>query len=63
MKETVGIDILVISRNGDRKIMQSIRVTSEPLARIQEYKWTSRYKAIKLYIFIYIYSHAGLTKC
>ena len=54
MKETVGIDILVISRNGDRKIMQSIRVTSGPLARIQEYKWTSCYKAIKLYIFIYI---------
>ena len=25
-KETVDIDILVISRNGDRKIMQSIRV-------------------------------------
>ena len=27
-KETVDIDILVISRNGDRKIMQSIRKTS-----------------------------------
>ena len=27
-KETVDIDILVISRNGDRKIMQSIRITS-----------------------------------
>ena len=26
-KETVDIDILVISRNGDRKIMQSIRIT------------------------------------
>ena len=25
-KETVDIDILVISRNGDRKIMQSIRI-------------------------------------
>ena len=25
-KETVDIDILAISRNGDRKIMQSIRV-------------------------------------
>ena len=27
-KETFGIDILVTSRNGDRKIMQSIRITS-----------------------------------
>ena len=26
-KETVGIDILVTPRNGDRKIMQSIRIT------------------------------------
>ena len=26
-KETVDIDILVTSRNGDRKIMQSIRIT------------------------------------
>ena len=26
-KETVGIDILVTSRNGDRKIMQSITMT------------------------------------
>ena len=29
-KETVDIDILVASRNGDRKIMQSIRITSRP---------------------------------
>ena len=27
-KETVDIDILVTSRNGDRKIMKSIRMTS-----------------------------------
>ena len=27
-KETVDIGILVTSRNGDRKIMQSIRITS-----------------------------------
>ena len=26
-KETVNIDILVTSRNGDRNIMQSIRIT------------------------------------
>ena len=29
-KETVAIDILVASRNGDRKLMQSIRITSRP---------------------------------
>ena len=29
-KETVDIDILVTSRNGGRKIMQSIRITSRP---------------------------------
>ena len=32
-KETVDIDILVTSRNGDRKIMQSIRITSRLLSR------------------------------
>ena len=29
-KETVDIDILVTSRHGDRKIMQSIKITSRP---------------------------------
>ena len=29
-KETVNKDILITSRNGDRKIMQPIRITSEP---------------------------------
>ena len=32
-KETVDIDILVTSRNGDRKIMKSIRITSRPPLR------------------------------
>ena len=32
-KETVDIDILVTSRNGYRKIMQSIRLTSRPPSR------------------------------
>ena len=36
-KETVDIDILVTSRNGDKKIMQSIRITSRPPLRIR--KW------------------------
>ena len=29
-KETVDIDILLTFRNGDRKIMQSLRITSRP---------------------------------
>ena len=32
-KETVDIDILATSRNGDGKIMQSIRITSRPPSR------------------------------
>ena len=36
-KETVDIDILVTSRNGDRKIMQSMRITSRPILQIR--KW------------------------
>ena len=37
-KGTVDIDILVTSRNGDRKIMQSIRITSRPPPRKR--KWS-----------------------
>ena len=36
-KETVDIDILVTFGNGDRKIMQSIRITSRPTSR--KSKW------------------------
>ena len=36
-KETVYIDILVTSRNGDRKIMQTIRITRKPPSKIR--KW------------------------
>ena len=35
-KETADIDILVTSGNGDRKIMQSIRITSRPPSRVKE---------------------------
>ena len=35
-KETVDIGILVTSRNGDGKIMQSIRITSRPPLRIRK---------------------------
>ena len=30
MKETVDIDVLITSRNGDRKIMQPVRTASGP---------------------------------
>ena len=32
-RKTVDIDILVTSRNGDKKIMQSIGITSRPPTR------------------------------
>ena len=32
-KETVDIDILVTPRNDDRKILQSIRIISQPSSR------------------------------
>ena len=34
-KETIDIDILVPSNNGDRKIMQTIRITSRPSLKNQ----------------------------
>ena len=37
-KETVDIDILVTSINGDRKIMQSIRITCRPPSRKRKWK-------------------------
>ena len=44
-KETVDIDIIVTSGNGDTKIMQSIRVASRPATRKR--KWTSCAKTTK----------------
>ena len=35
-KESIDIDILVKSRNGDRKIMQSIRITGRPPSKIKK---------------------------
>ena len=35
-KETVDINILVTYRNGDRKIKQSIRITSRPPLKIRK---------------------------
>ena len=37
LKDIVDIDILVTPRNSDRKIIQSIRITSRPPSRIR--KW------------------------
>ena len=42
-KETVGIDILVTSRNGDRNIIQSIRITSRPPSRIRKWNQLSQF--------------------
>ena len=42
-KETVDIDILVTPRNGDRKIMQSIRITSRPPLRKRKWNQLSQF--------------------
>ena len=42
-KETVDIDILVTSRNCDRKIMQSIRITSRPPLRKRKLNQLSQF--------------------
>ena len=43
-KETVDKDILVTSWNGDRKIMQSIRITSRPLSRKRKWQQLSQFQ-------------------
>ena len=42
-KETVDRDILVTSRNGDRKIMQSLRITSRPPSRKRKWSQLSQF--------------------
>ena len=42
-KETVDIDNLVTSRNGDRKTMQSIRITSRPPSRKKKWNQLSQF--------------------
>ena len=37
-KKLIDIDILVTSTNGDRKIIQSIKITSRPPSRIRKWK-------------------------
>ena len=41
-KETVDNDILVTSRNGDRKIMQFIRITSRPSSTKRKWNQLSK---------------------
>ena len=44
-KETVDIDILVKSRNSEKKkIAQSIRITSRPLSRIRKWNQLSQFR-------------------
>ena len=43
-KETVDVDILVIFRNGDRKIVQSIRITSRPPSRMRKWNQLSQFR-------------------
>ena len=42
-KETVDIDILATSRNGDRKIIQFIRITSRPPSRKMKWNHLSQF--------------------
>ena len=43
-KEAADIDILVTSRNSDRKIMQSFRITSRPPSRIRNWNQFSQFR-------------------
>ena len=47
-KETVDIDILVTSRSGDRRIMQSIRITSRTPTRIKKWNQLSQFRSTKV---------------
>ena len=43
-KETVDKDILVTSRNGGRKIMQSIKIRGRPTSRIKKWNQFGHFK-------------------
>ena len=43
-KETFDIDILVASRNGDRKIMESVRIMSRPPLRIRKWNQFNQFR-------------------
>ena len=42
-KETVDIDILATSRNGHKKMIQSIRITREPPSRKRKWNQLSQF--------------------
>ena len=42
-KQTVDIEILVTSRNGDRKIMQSITITTRPPTKKRKWDQLSQF--------------------
>ena len=42
-KETVDIDVLVTARNGDKKIMQSLRITSRSPSRKRKQNQLSQF--------------------
>ena len=46
-KETADIDIFVTSRSGDRKIMQSIRITRRPPLKIRKWNQLSKFRSVK----------------
>ena len=43
-KETFDIEILVTSTNGDKKFMQSIRITSRPPSRKKKWNQLSQFR-------------------
>ena len=43
-KETADIEILVKSRNGDRKIMQSIRIQSRSPSKIRKWNQLNQFR-------------------
>ena len=53
-KETVHIGILVTSRNSNRKIMQTIRITSRPPLRIRKWNQLSQYSCEIVFLFVFI---------
>ena len=44
-KETVDIDILAASKNGDRKIINSTRITSRPPSRIRKWNQSNQLRS------------------
>ena len=43
-KEIIDIDMLTTSKNGDRKVMQPIRITSEPATKLKKWNHFSQFR-------------------